>query len=305
MTLLVTTVAFGNDDQVRSLADQVSAFADAHLVVVDNSPADRRVTSLECLRPDSNVGYARGVNLAASSVDGWDHVLVVNPDVDLTVDPRVLAHHFVDLRVLAVCGRLTSAGGSAPTNLHPRPTLRRELLRAVVGWRAYRDPGPADEVRDVDQADGAWLLFSRAAWLRIGGFDERYELYFEDVEIADRIRECDGVIRYDPLEVGRHDAGSSARESGGLAHQVLGVSRTRYYRLSGITRHPAVLGRTSAVVELLARTVTWRPEGQRARWRALRLQWAESGRPGSVWLLGPPRPITRRLGVGPPPGPST
>jgi GT2 family glycosyltransferase len=296
MTLRVVTVAYGGQEDVARLSAQVAAWADTQLVIVDNSPEAHRISVVTTLDLGGNVGYARGVNAAAAVAGDWEYLLVVNPDVLLVENPRSVAHRFDDPRVIAVCGRLRTPGGAATPNLHPRATVGRELLRSVVSSRAYRDRGRSDLAREVDQADGAWLLFTRASWERLGGMDERFELYFEDVELCDRIRSSGGVLLYDPRLVGEHAAGSSARRAGGLSHCLLGVSRTRYYHLSGLTSHPAALGRLTAVLEFLSRSVTLRPEGQATRLTALRQQWQEAGRPGSVWLLGAARSLETRVG---------
>lgn len=295
LSLGIVVVAFGSAATLGRLLESVPA--DSSVVVVDNSadPETARISDRPRVRyvdPGANLGYAAAIDLGASLLDD-DLVLVLNPDVELTADPRLVATALADPTVLVAAGLLENAAGGAGGNLHPLVTSLRELRRGVVGWRAYRWDPRRDAGRPV-QPDGAWLLFTRESWQRVGGLDERYELYFEDVALAHHVVELGGRVAVAPRVVGRHVGGVSAAGSGGQAHLLLGVSRVRFYHLAGITRFPRVLGVATSLLEFASRSATVRPEGFRLRGRALRLQLREAMRPGSVWLLGPPRPLEAR-----------
>jgi N-acetylglucosaminyl-diphospho-decaprenol L-rhamnosyltransferase len=295
VTLAVVTVSYRSGPHVARLAESVAALPDAALVVVDNAREIDDVPGATLVAQD-NVGYARGIDVGVAHAPAHDWLLVVNPDVVLTIDPRELVAEFDAPDVAVVSGLLAADDGSVPTmtNAHPLPSAKRELLRSLISWRAYA--ASADEVAALPavQADGAYLLFSRTTWEQLGGLDERYELYFEDVDLAQRIAASGMRTVVVPRVVGRHVGGASARESGGLAHLLLGVSRVRFYHLSRITPHPRALGVTTSLLEYLSRSITLRPEGFRLRGRALRQQLREARHPGSVWLLGPPREMVRR-----------
>lgn len=294
-TLGVVVVAYRSARTLGALLASVPS--DADVVVVDNAaePAVAAICArfgVQYVDPGANLGFAAAVNLGARRAT-TELLLVVNPDVDLTLDPRQLAPLLDDPAVLVATGALAGETGVVTSgNIHPRVTPRRELARGLVGWRAYASP-PEKGDRFV-QADGAWLLVNRASWERLGGLDERYELYFEDVALAHRVHALGGRIAVSPEVVGRHVGGVSAAASGGLSHLLLGVSRVRFYHLSGITRLPRALGVTTSLLEFVSRSITLRPEGFRLRARALRLQLREAWNPGSVWLLGPARDMTPR-----------
>jgi N-acetylglucosaminyl-diphospho-decaprenol L-rhamnosyltransferase len=294
MSLGVVIVAYHSAATLGRLLESVPG--DASVVVVDNAsePETAAISGAHGARyidPGQNLGYSAAVNRGAALLN-QEFLLVLNPDVELCGDPRRAAHALEDSSVLGVVGALESADGRIAGNIHPVVTSRRELWRGVVGWRAYR----FDSRRDGDgpvQVDGAWMLFSRDSWVRLCGLDERYELYFEDVALAHRIRELGGRFAVLADVVGRHAGGASAARSDGVAHLLLGVSRVRFYHLSGVTRFPRILGVSTSLLEFASRSIALRPEGFRLRARALRLQLREATRPGSVWLLGPPRPLDR------------
>jgi N-acetylglucosaminyl-diphospho-decaprenol L-rhamnosyltransferase len=140
-----------------------------------------------------------------------------------------------------------------------------------------------DRVTEVDQVDGALLMTSRAFFERLGGFDERYELYFEDVDLCDRAR-ADGSVLLDTRQFGVHAGGASAKRAASAAYCVFRVSRVRYFAAKG-GRLRALAALAVCVAEVAVRTVTRQPESLGVRLRALRLATRETVRPGSVAVL--------------------
>jgi GT2 family glycosyltransferase len=136
----------------------------------------------------------------------------------------------------------------------------------------------------VGQLDGALLVVNRHVFWRLGGFDERFELYYEDVDFCRTARTLGGCV-ISSTTWGVHEGGASFRSDPWPAFAVLRISRLRYFRKVGIGLLPGPAHLALSVLELAARTVTRRPEGHRARWSSLRVQARELRRPGSIWLL--------------------
>ncbi len=267
------------------------------VVVVDNSsePAaaqavlqlhahDDRFTYLD---PDENLGFARGCNRgAAVARPGWTHVVFVNPDVRLTAPLTPLAQQLDDGAAVAA-GLLVSPGHPHSVNARPIATLRREFAKAVVGTRAYRMAPPASDgnARKVEQVDGALLAMGSTTFRALGGFDERFELYYEDVDLCARAA-AHGAILLLPAPWGVHEGGASFAAASANAYRLGRVSRVRYLRKhsgSGVAVGLAIAG--IAVTEWVTRTLSRQGEGMRTRSAALRLQLRELARPGSVRLL--------------------
>ena len=198
LTIVVVTWQNAADvsDLVASLAP---ALADgAELVVVDNASPDDTLAALRAAAPDAvvianaaNRGFAAGANqgLAASR---RPYVLFLNPDAVVRADtlPRALAalESAADVAVLG-CRTLNGDGT-------PQPTVDRfHSVRALVreAWRGTRAPGtprasaPATS-GIVDWVYGSFLLCRRAPLTAIGGFDEAYEMYGEDMDLCHRLR---------------------------------------------------------------------------------------------------------------------
>ncbi len=298
--LAVVVVAYRSADTLDACLTAILADPRAEIAVVDNAgdeatrqvcarlaAPDGRVTYLD---PGRNLGYARAANLGLAALGDRKVVAVVNPDVKLT--GRV-----GDLLVAAgagaddvVAGRLSSPLHPDSVNARPATTAVRELAKAVVGTRAYRLrglPPPDGTVHAVEQLDGALLVMHGSTWARLGGFDERFELYYEDVDLCARVR-ANGTCLLVNRPWGEHIGGHSYRRSAGTAYIAQRVSRVRYARSWW---RPAPFAAPSVLVisllEYAVRTITRQAEGQRTRNRALRLVLDELRQPGSQQVLQP------------------
>jgi hypothetical protein len=267
--------------------------ADPHvgdIVVVDNSsdPATADVVGrtggrVRYVDPGANLGFATGCNLGYR-LTGDPVVTFLNPDVVLERQVGDLVKACLTDPSLVVAGGLASTSEDVLLNARRPVTARGELRRAVLGSRASLDRLPfGTTTTSVAQVDGAFLMGARTFLDALGGFDERFELYFEDVDLCDRARERGRVVM-DTRRYGTHAAGASSRTVAAPSYCVFRVSRVRYFAArAGVPG--AVTAVVITVVELVVRTLTRQPEGWRARLRALRLAGEELLRPGRVRVL--------------------
>lgn len=275
---------------------------DSAVVVVENSGDMCGVRALafaaapldvEVIDPGGNVGYAKGVNLAASRLLSrrCTHLLILNPDVRLTANPLELvpwlAHGDVVAGVLAPAdaarGESAAASELRVSNAKRRITLGSSLVQAIVGTRFNGITSiKAGKWISVPQVDGAFML-QTFDYFKCHMLDERFELYFEDVDYCDRARAGRGVVLVG-LPVGVHSAGASAAQSSGRAYVVLRVSWARYLRMR-YPNCPACLVSVPFAIEFLSRTATRQHEGLHTRFLGFRLALAELRRPGSVRVL--------------------
>jgi GT2 family glycosyltransferase len=111
---------------------------------------------------------------------------------------------------VAWTGVLRNDDGTIQRNTAPPPALRRQLAEYLLS--ADTRLAPTDELRRVGVITGA-LLCARTQTMRaVGGFDARYPLYMEDVELSVRLGELGPLVQF-PIEVGVHTGGVSASRS--------------------------------------------------------------------------------------------
>ncbi|HTL41904.1 MAG TPA: glycosyltransferase family 2 protein [Pseudolysinimonas sp.] len=227
------TVAYHSNRVLGGFLDSIAATTPVRIVVVDNAPGSDNAASLaaqahaDYIPLASNPGYGgainRGVRELPASVE-W--VLISNPDV-------VLAPGAIDaLRTTGSSDPTIGAVGPAVLNpdrsVYPSaravPSLRTGIGHALFAnlWQrnpwtlAYRRETDASGRRDAGWLSGSCLLVRRAAFEAIGGFDEGYFMYFEDVDLGFRLGKAGYRNVYEPAasvtHVGAHStSGESAR----------------------------------------------------------------------------------------------
>ncbi|HEX5052800.1 MAG TPA: glycosyltransferase family 2 protein [Planctomycetota bacterium] len=268
----------------QCLADLLAvAGVPVHALVIDNGSGDDSARVLEgavrdlaatssphrvefAALPD-NLGFTGGMNhgLRWAQQRGLGHVLVLNND--LRLPPGFLAPL---VSVLDNDARVAAVG---PTVLHPDGSVWAEggclafgpnSLRLVGHGRAPRPAVHGPEA--VEFLPCACVLFRTSELLAVGGFDERYFMYWEDVDVCERLRRRGGRIVWLPWVRVVHAAGQS---SGGgrapLRKFFMACNAVRYLRGRGSLR--------TWTAWLLFDVVAWPLallSGPRAAWAKLR-----------------------------------
>lgn len=183
----------------------------AEVVIVDNrSPRCRlatrlaRLSGVTVIRAGENQGFARAVNRGGGRSRG-EWVLLLNPDVtvpDGFLDDVLDSAQRWPARdpTAGVVGfQLRHRDGSRQASCGPFPTLS-STVRGLLKPRARRkcDHQPDAGRRAVEWVTGGCLLARRDCFDRLGGLDERFFLYYEDVDFCRRAREAGWGVWYDP-----------------------------------------------------------------------------------------------------------
>ena len=185
-----------------------------------------------------NRGFGAGHNHVIPALDSDFH-LVLNPDVELA--ETALSTGLESLRdaddTVLVSPRVTTGDGRREYLCKRYPSVLVLLLRAFaprvvrnvfhrrLDRYQMRDACSGDRVVDVLLASGCFMLLRTAALRAVGGFDERYFLYFEDFDLSLRLGR-QGRLLFNPAVQIIHHGGYAA--SKGLRH-------VRYFIASGIT----------------------------------------------------------------------
>ncbi|MCX2934222.1 glycosyltransferase family 2 protein [Mycobacterium sp. CVI_P3] len=227
--LTVVTVTYSPGSHLDRFLSSLTVATDRPLTVVladngstDGSPeaAVERYPGTRLVRTGGNLGYGSAVNRGvATAPDDDEFVIVANPDV-------VWGPNSID-ELLEAAGRWPHAGtlgplirdpdGSVYPSARHLPSLVRGGMHAVVGFvwknnpwtRAYRQEYLEPTERPVGWLSGSCLLVRRAAFGAVGGFDERYFMYMEDVDLGDRLGAAGWLNVYVPSAEILHDKGHS------------------------------------------------------------------------------------------------
>ncbi|WP_260444603.1 glycosyltransferase family 2 protein [Burkholderia sp. Bp8986] len=202
---------------------------------------------LECsvLTGHGNIGYARGHNLSIGVVGG-DYHLVLNPDIDMAPDALDQALDFLDSHPDA--GLLTPRIGDERGDIQYLcrrfpvlfdlfargflPARIRQLFHDRLAHYEMRDViNDHDIVWDPPIVSGCFMLFRTEVLKKLGGFDPRYFLYFEDYDLSLRTHDVARVAYVPSVRVIHHGGGASRK---GFAHiRMFAASAFKFYNRFG------------------------------------------------------------------------
>jgi N-acetylglucosaminyl-diphospho-decaprenol L-rhamnosyltransferase len=227
--LTVVTVTYSPGSHLDRFLSSLTVATDRPVTVVlaDNGSTDgapeeavERYPGTRLLHMGGNLGYGSAANRGVDTAPADDEfVIVANPDV-------VWGPNSID-ELLAAAERWPRAGSLGPLVRDPDgavypsarhlPSLVRGGMHAVVGFvwktnpwtRAYRQEYLEPTERPVGWLSGSCLLLRRAAFDQVRGFDERYFMYMEDVDLGDRLGQAGWLNVYVPSAEILHDKGHS------------------------------------------------------------------------------------------------
>ncbi len=276
------------------LASPAARDGSVEVIIVDNHSPRHPLTGWLRRRPlvslrrwRRNRGFARAVNEGCRLGRGqW--LLLLNPDV--TLEPRFLEGALAlteklpreDPRAGVVGFYLRNPDGSRQLSSGFFPTATGTLARLVLprSRRKY-SVQPADRPGAVGWVTGCCLMLRRACLDQLGGFDEDYFLYYEDVDFCRRAQALGWSVRYEPTLRAVHHHPLHSREVTALLRVV-----TRHALLTYSAKHWGA--RQFRVLTAVVRAEAW----ARARWAALR------GKGGAVAHFDELGIIARELAAG-------
>ncbi len=234
LTSVVVVVADSGDDLIGCIESVLAGAARVEILVSDNASTDGSVEQIErrwnsdprlrVLRNGANLGFGAGCNRAVALARGA-RLLLLNPDCRLDADAimRLRAHLDANPDIGLLGARIVGRDGRVEPAARRRDPFLRRALMSVSGlarweqrWPALagtnlppREPMPALE--RVDAVSGAAMLLPRAAFERVGGFDEGYFLHCEDLDLCRRMRDAGFAVACANDVTVVHGKGTSGR----------------------------------------------------------------------------------------------
>jgi N-acetylglucosaminyl-diphospho-decaprenol L-rhamnosyltransferase len=204
---------------VANLIEDLAGIAEPHLeiIVTNNIPMVRSQKRMDhfpmvVIENDKPQGFGANHNAAFARAQG-DFFCVLNPDIRISRNPFPA--------LLAECSR-SEVGLAAPKILSPSgriedsarrfPTVSL-LARKALGAGQAGDYDLTDRPISPDWVAGMFMLFRKEVFSEVGGFDESYFLYYEDVDVCRRLRLRGFDIRLVPSVDAVHDARRDSRRN--------------------------------------------------------------------------------------------
>ncbi|MBI4789357.1 MAG: glycosyltransferase family 2 protein [Chloroflexi bacterium] len=218
------------------------------VIVVDNCSADGTVEMLRAEFPEvrlianpQNVGFTRANNQALAVAQGR-YLFLLNPDTE--VRPRALhtliAYMDAHPRVGMIGPQLLYGDGSVQSSRRRFPTLATAFLESTklqqwfpqnrVLTRYYMRDTRDDATQEVDWVNGSAMFTRREVYDQIGGFDERFFMYSEELDWCYRIQRAGWQIVYLPTAQITHYEGKSSEQAAAQRDIYFHSSKIRYFR---------------------------------------------------------------------------
>jgi len=221
----VIMVNYFSDQMITNSISKLE-HANLEILIVDNSSTfspDIATERISILRPGKNLGFGRAVNSALGQCQG-DVIILLNPDVNIELKSILGIVDFLvsDEEYGIVAPLLEEKQHRGPfLNGGYWPTLSRMLMhlsfcsrfsqnsKVLRGLFAHQYSKPSRDLIELDWVSGACLAIRREDFELIGGFNERWFMYCEDMELSFRIRNLGKKIGIFPSSIGQHLGGSS------------------------------------------------------------------------------------------------
>ncbi|MEO8324871.1 MAG: glycosyltransferase family 2 protein, partial [Nitrospirota bacterium] len=229
----VIIVTYNSSSCIDDCLAPLLELSDIEVVVVDNDSKDGSAAKIQEEYPkvtlialQENIGFGRACNIGVVA-SGGSYVLLLNPDAVATAQAIRTLIEFCEKHPRAgiVGGRLVDRSGLPLQAMGDRPSLFRLVVDKPMAWMAKRVGSQGilrrllgrcstkchlpHEAEPVAWVSGAFLCCRRAIWNEIGGFDEQFFLYYEDVDLCLRVSEAGWEVWHVPDAVVEHQSGAS------------------------------------------------------------------------------------------------
>lgn len=276
----VVVVSYNQRERLlAALASVLRTAPTAHLIVVDNGSADgsaeaaaQEFPDADVVALDENIGFGAAVNRGVARGSS-PYILLLNNDARLR--PQTLERLVDALEepgVVAAGPSIHGPHGEVELSIDRTLSLTNETRFRLIELLYRSGRGPLAGVvrrkmsrsRAVRSLSGACMLLLRTAFVDVDGFDERFFLYAEDVDLCLRLRRRGGTMVYVADAAIDHDRGASRATAPEASELHYRRSQIAFYR-----KHRGLLATTALRAYLALRFVIQRTVARNRRQRRL------------------------------------
>ena len=238
MNLSIIIVSFNTRDLLKKCLDSLPSSSE--IIVIDNGSTDGTVEMLKktkepkikLIENKENVGFAKAVNQGLRKAGG-EYLLLLNSDIFVKKDAleKLVAFAKGQSQAGVVGGRLLNPDGSLQGSCFYLPTMSRIIKEFWLnGPSTLSKYTPLeDKPVEVEAVIGAVFLIPKKVLQKVGFFNERYFMYFEDLDYCRRVREAGFKVYYLPEAEFIHEHGASGKSIPQQTHRWLVGSSKVYH----------------------------------------------------------------------------
>ena len=218
----------------------------------------QRFPKVRLIVSEENLGFGRANNLGLARADG-DYILLLNPDTAVPEDVFLVMVRYMERNPEAgmISPKLVTGDGSLDLACRRSfPSLWDGFCRAV-GLSALFPQSPVfarynltyldeNETYEVDSVNGAFMFMRRDAYEEVGGFDDAFFMYVEDLDLCYRFKSAGWRVVYHPGTTVLHFKGKSGNaKSEQMIHELFRSTelfyRKHYFAKVGLAQRWAIL----------------------------------------------------------------
>ncbi len=235
----IIIVTFNNQETINNCLDSLLKLRNKNeIIVVDNSSTDKTFERLnkytkeiEIIALPQNLGFSKANNLGVKYSRG-DYLLFLNPDTQvLSLDSLNLLRETLESNSeLGLIGpKLVLESGQTQKTVRNLPSALNAFKEYILGSKgAYDFYLPESEgLAKVESVVGACMLITKKIFLKVGGFDERYFLYYEDLQLCKDLKDKGFSIGYLSTVSFKHSLGASGKNQ--PTNKLLTQSAKKYH----------------------------------------------------------------------------
>ncbi len=219
--LSIIVVGYKSEDTIVPFLDSIQKSKDKlnkEIIVIDNYPYDKgallaRKHSLKptVLTNTENIGFSKAVNHGLKISKG-EFILLINPDTRVVGNSIQYLYDFAKSKekIGAVAPMLLDNDGKTQPSCYKFPTILNAIKYYFFNCKnCFNKYYPGNKISKVEIAVMAAFLFPRSTYEKVGGLDERFFLYYEDIEYCRRLHRFGLPIYYYPKAKVKHAHGAS------------------------------------------------------------------------------------------------
>ena len=221
LDLSIILVTYKSEDNIKPLLDSFKKSVGKYkfeVIIIDNYPADRSadLASKHPLKPivlrnKENLGLSKAVNIGLKKATG-KYILLINPDtlpVSNSIE-KLLDFANETYPLGAVAPKLLNPNGKPQGSVYKFPTIWNAIKKDFFGCKnCFGKYLPDNRTQKVEVAVMAAFLIPSEVIRKVGGLDERFFLYYEDIEYCRRLKRHNLPVYYLPSARVKHVHGGS------------------------------------------------------------------------------------------------
>lgn len=222
-TISIITLTFNSEAYVKNYLNSLKEYLpkESEVILIDNGSDDktldivREYSFVKVIANRNNLGFAKGCNLGAKLARG-EYLFFLNPDCKLINNSLNLLLEYIDKnpKVGIVAPKLRQSEVVIQPTVRKLPSVWGAVKEYYLGiknsYEAFIPQGGIPQ--KVESIVGAALLIRKEIFEKVGGFDERFFMYYEDLDLCRRLRKLGYDIVYFPKATIFHKVGGSISE---------------------------------------------------------------------------------------------